>query len=427
MRIIFSLLCLISSSVLLAQDIRYEQLDQFSKEISKYQADVNGKTYLGATIGFSQNNFNVYFYNLRCDYAIYKTTSSGEELNVVENIDMTAATGVTVKKNGDVGRVHVEFPAGSLRVQVFKNGEPAGTEIASGLDFYCEASARGELYKKLIRLHYYLRKKTEPNAKDDVELLENDWIAALNSNKRSAYEAFISKHPGTLYETQARAELETLKQKEEEDKKRREKERQEEEKRLAKIKAEEERKKEEQRRAARDRHNKEADHYNKREYFNLGIQSGEIGKYGIAWESGGATSIFGFRMSVRGSFISGDVVMDKKRVYKLTDTKEGRFTLSLGPSIRIVPALVLWGGIGYGTYNVWGNYTVYDSKGRYLADERYVIEGDDDFFFESSFGAMLRLGRVVCLNGGYSFRNLGHPELTFGLTFNVTPKMQKMK
>jgi hypothetical protein len=200
--------------------------------------------------------------------------------------------------------------------------------------------------------------------------------------------------------------------------------------RLQKIKEEQERKDAELReKVESEKRQKDRKEWNTYGFFNLGFQSGSIGKYGLLIEGFEQERSSGFRMAVRGSFISGETVKKFDNSYapvgapSETTTKEGKFEIDLGRNIRIMHPLYLYAGIGFGSYTKWTRYQVW--KSGYLDSEIWGSFGDEAgvVYFANSLGLMLRPSRGININAGLSFMNFKNPELTFGISFNLMPKL----
>jgi hypothetical protein len=160
--------------------------------------------------------------------------------------------------------------------------------------------------------------------------------------------------------------------------------------------------------------------HNKKNFFSIGLQSGTYGKYGIVMENN-ENKFVGFRMAIRGSFIQGDLITGTSSIgsyYATNNTKTGQFGIELGPTFRVINFFHLYTCIGFGQRTYWTEYKSYfgtDTKFMYGVD-------DDDFGFHSSFGSIIRLGRVVNANIGVLLHNGADPELTYGISFNLSPK-----
>lgn len=258
----------------------------------------------------------------------------------------------------------------------------------------------------------------------------NKYLQSYNSprlaDKRTQVNNALERHPpfsGSKAEFEAavkvrKAELERLNREKEE------------QLRLQKLKEEQERKDAELReKLESEKRLKEKTSWNKYGFLNLGFQSGSIGKYGLLIEGFEQERSSGFRMAVRGSFISGETVKKFDNSYapvgapsEIT-TKEGKFELDIGRNIRIMHPLYLYAGIGFGSYTKWTRYQVW--KSGYLDSEIWGSFGDENgvMYFANTLGLMLRPSRGININAGLSFMNFKNPELTFGISFNLMPKI----
>ncbi len=142
-------------------------------------------------------------------------------------------------------------------------------------------------------------------------------------------------------------------------------------------------------------------------FSSLGIQSGEIAKYGLLYESGGRTFI-GFHMSFRTSLTPEEDILNGI-------TKANKTEIDLGPSFKIFKRLFLNLGVGYGYYN-------YINQNDYAG----TLSVEKMGYIEASSGLMIRLNKTISINGGVSFmdidKDLYKPEITFGISFNLKGK-----
>ena len=136
-------------------------------------------------------------------------------------------------------------------------------------------------------------------------------------------------------------------------------------------------------------------------FSSLGIQSGEIAKYGLLYETGGRKKV-GFHMSLRTTLnpeemLSGEIINNKKEI-------------ELGPNFKISDRIYLNLGIGYGSFYYVGQDAYQGRIGYYIA----------------TTGIMYRISRVININGGLSFINIDKdlykPEITYGISFNLRGK-----
>jgi hypothetical protein len=149
--------------------------------------------------------------------------------------------------------------------------------------------------------------------------------------------------------------------------------------------------------------------YNRRlnSFSSLGFQSGEIAKYGLLYESGGRKMV-GFHISVRTSLISEEDILSGKVL-------ENKTEVELGPNFKIFNRLYLNIGLGYGYYD-----RVFNNE---YANLLYV---EKTGYSVATAGLMIRISRVININGGASFMDIEKdfykPEITFGISFNLKGK-----
>ncbi len=142
-------------------------------------------------------------------------------------------------------------------------------------------------------------------------------------------------------------------------------------------------------------------------FSSLGIQSGEIAKYGFIYEHGGRKTV-GFRFSARTSLTLEEDILSGKVI-------ENKTEIELGPNFKLLKRIYFNIGVGYGYYDRIINN---DYVGEfYLEKTGYSV---------ATTGLMIRLSRVINLNGGASFMDIDkdfyNPEITFGISFNLKGK-----
>lgn len=162
---------------------------------------------------------------------------------------------------------------------------------------------------------------------------------------------------------------------------------------------------------------KEAEKYRKKEknnsnqtlnpFSSFGFQSGEIAKYGFIYEHGGR-KIVGFRFSARTSLTPEEDILNGKII-------ENKTEVELGPNFKIFKRAYFNIGVGYGYYN---RITNNDYAG--------VLNLQKTGYSVATTGLMIRLSRVININGGASFmdidKDIYKPEITFGISFNLKGK-----
>ena len=162
---------------------------------------------------------------------------------------------------------------------------------------------------------------------------------------------------------------------------------------------------------------KEAEKYRKKEknnsnqtlnpFSSFGFQSGEIAKYGFIYEHGGR-KIVGFRFSARTSLTPEEDILNGKII-------ENKTEVELGPNFKIFKRVYFNIGVGYGYYN---RITNNDYAG--------ILNLQKTGYSVATTGLMIRLSRVININGGTSFmdidKDIYKPEITFGISFNLKGK-----
>jgi hypothetical protein len=142
-------------------------------------------------------------------------------------------------------------------------------------------------------------------------------------------------------------------------------------------------------------------------FSSFGLQSGEIAKYGLIYEHGGRKTV-GFRFSARTSLTSEQDILNGIATKNKTE-------IELGPNFRVCDYFYLNLGIGYGYYDR-------------IMNNDYVgeVSIEKTGYSVATTGLMIRLLRVININGGVSFmdidKDIYKPEITFGISFNLRGK-----
>lgn len=142
-------------------------------------------------------------------------------------------------------------------------------------------------------------------------------------------------------------------------------------------------------------------------FSSLGFQSGEIAKYGLLYESGDKKTV-GFHFSARTSNTP------KEDILKGTGIKN-KTEIDLGPNFKIFNRFYWNIGVGYGYY---------DKSLR--NDYAHTLKIEKTGYLLATSGLMIRISRVININGGVSFididKDFYKPEITFGISFNLKGK-----
>jgi hypothetical protein len=139
-------------------------------------------------------------------------------------------------------------------------------------------------------------------------------------------------------------------------------------------------------------------------FKSLGFQSGEIAKYGLLFESGGAKTL-GFHISARTSLTDGQAILNGETIPNKTQ-------IEMGPNIKLAKFLYMNIGAGYGFYNanVSNDYAGTKSVEKF----GYLV---------TTACVMIRISNTININAGASFmdidKDIYKPEIVFGLSFNL--------
>ena len=115
-----------------AQNVSFEILENFSKEINNLQRKADGKTYSDGKhyyeVSFPETSFDVSFHNQLATKVVYKKWDGREIVAITENIDLSKAIDIKDMGYGGIaGAVRIYFPTGCLKTQIIENGELINT------------------------------------------------------------------------------------------------------------------------------------------------------------------------------------------------------------------------------------------------------------------------------------------------------------
>lgn len=139
-------------------------------------------------------------------------------------------------------------------------------------------------------------------------------------------------------------------------------------------------------------------------FSSIGIQSGEIAKFGLIYEHGGVKK-FGYRLAFRTSLTSEQEIINGSSTKNKTE-------FEIGTNYNIYKAFYLNFGIGYGYYKRLLNN---DFSGSIFTENKG--------YFVTTTGIMYRLNNQFNVNCGLAFMDIHEelykPELTLGVTYNL--------
>lgn len=200
------------SFISFAQKVSFEKLEEFSKQISNSQLEVNSKTYNDGTtdyeISFPESNFEVAFNSQLATKAIYKKINGKEALYLTENIDMSKTIGMHFfNESKDLVGLKLYFPKGNLSTKIIENGTVIKTIKEDYLAFFLNknSSDKGNgIFNVIYDLSTSLKKEKGMITPKTIDQENKDWY-------NLTVESYITKHPTSLRTMQAKNILENRK------------------------------------------------------------------------------------------------------------------------------------------------------------------------------------------------------------------------
>ncbi len=196
---IIIILLLLSISVK-AQNVPYEKLEAFSKEISQLQFEANGLTYNDGTtdyeISFPEENFTVSISSHLATNVVYKKTEDTEVMELTENIDLSKVIGIEYNNSLQTKSLlclQLYFPKGSLKTNILKNGKISKIINNDYITIYrAKNSNKSSLFNTFYNLCTSLKKEKGliSQTKIDEEISDYEKLTSVE---------FVKKHPTSLY------------------------------------------------------------------------------------------------------------------------------------------------------------------------------------------------------------------------------------
>lgn len=195
--IIIVILLLLSISVK-AQKVPYEKLEAFSKEISQFQLEVNGKSYNDGTnnieISFPEENFTVSFESQLATNVVYLKKDNKELMYLSENIDMAKVKGITVELiDGKILLYKLHFDVYYFFTKIFENDVLIDTTIHNNLVIYAKYNENYSATVPSICEKLCLTLQKERGMITDEEISEQNVDYVILSK-----EEFVKKHPNSI-------------------------------------------------------------------------------------------------------------------------------------------------------------------------------------------------------------------------------------
>jgi hypothetical protein len=202
-----------------AQDVPYEKLEKFSKEISKLQFDANGKTYNdGKTdyeISFPEENFRIFFNNQLATNVVYKKSNNKELMYLTENISLGRVVGFTlVIRDNNIIVWKIDFGKFNVTTQIFDNGKLTGTTLSNELILYEYINSNSKasvpsFFNSFPELCNTMKKSIGMITDEAIETENKDW-----EDKYLTSADFVKKYPNSLRTMQVKLTIENNKKNE---------------------------------------------------------------------------------------------------------------------------------------------------------------------------------------------------------------------
>ena len=132
---------ILSSKISFSQKVPFEKLEEFSKQISKAQSEVNSKTYNdGETtyeISFPEANFTVAFNSQLATNVVYKKSNGVELLYLTENFSLARLSSFTTELiDNNIILYKLDFGKFTVTTKIFDEGKLINTTYKNNLILY---------------------------------------------------------------------------------------------------------------------------------------------------------------------------------------------------------------------------------------------------------------------------------------------------
>lgn len=186
----------------LTAQLRYEDLDTYSKSISEIQYRNQPIIFNNLERNFPLDNFKVFYSTKLASLAYF--VGKNQELVLTETIDLTKVKSIYFLSND--GKEEVVIVELSEPVEVTVVGEQTKTHQAKNLPFFYPPNNYAEkklLYETLSELILLFKKESEPASAAKFDKEYKAWKAAEQKNSLEGYNDFIKKNPGSIFITEA--------------------------------------------------------------------------------------------------------------------------------------------------------------------------------------------------------------------------------
>lgn len=192
------------------QEVPFETLEVFSKEMSKLQYEVNGKTYNDGTtnyeISFPEANFTVAFNSQLATNSVYKKANGLELLYLSENFSLSRLSGFTTELiDNNIILYKLDFGKFTVTTKIYEEGKLINTTYNNNLILYAKynknkTGLNSDFFKTIFELSTKKQIEMGLIKKEKLDIENKD---LLNLEK----EDFVKKHPNSIRTKQLRIDI----------------------------------------------------------------------------------------------------------------------------------------------------------------------------------------------------------------------------
>jgi hypothetical protein len=395
---------ILSSKISFSQKIPFEKLEEFSKQISNSQSEVNGKTYNdGETayeISFPEANFTVALNSQLATNVVYKKSNGVELLYLTENFSLARLSSFTTELiDNNIILYKLDFGKFTVTTKIFDEGKLINTTYKNNLILYSKydknkTGLNSDLFKNLFEISTTYQLELGLIKKENLEKENKDW-GTLEK------EDFVEKYQNSIRTMEAK---EYIKQKEEKLRLQRI-----EDERLRLIELEKNKIETEKRRIQADIDEKAAKKIKRYTGGGFGYYAGINSLVGFSFS--GVEYGFGYGLDVRVApkFLGSESYKENFLDLSVPGTEMVNSTVAALIQLNhpIIYPLYAYVGAGYGlrtevliNNELSTEYIIYEQEG-----------------IETEVGLYLKTGAFGAFRTGISYNSFKLPEYTFGYIF----------
>lgn len=205
-RFFTSLLCAFLLSTVSSQ-VRYEDLDRLSKQISEIQYRSQPFQTLGMYLSFPEESCKVFFSSKLASFAYYGEDNRGEQLIVQDEIDLSKTKSIFFQKEQDGSEFIVILLNSPGNMKVIKDDKQTDMRSSALYFFYQRGNEadKKSLFDNLTELVSILRTNADQKNRTSLEKEQNDWQKAVSINTAQSYTEFSDRYSKSIFFTEAQA------------------------------------------------------------------------------------------------------------------------------------------------------------------------------------------------------------------------------